>query len=69
MLRHLLYMAAMAASKTALWKPTYKILRNRGLKSTQALVVLARRIARIAFAMSRSGQLFNPQRLNQPIAA
>ena len=69
MLRHLLYMAAMAASKTALWKPAYKILRNRGLKSTQALVVLARRIARIAFAMSRSGQLFDPQRLNQPIAA
>lgn len=69
MLRHLLYMAAMSASKTALWKPAYKALRNRGLASTQALVVLARRIARIAFAMFHSGQPFEPQRLRQHVAA
>ena len=68
MLRHLLYLAAMSASKTALWKPAYKALRERGLKSTEALVVLARRIARIAFAMARSGQPFERQRL-QSVAA
>jgi transposase len=69
MLRHLLYLAAMSASKTALWKPAYKALRDRGLQSTEALVVLARRIARVAFAMACSGQPFDPLRLKQPIAA
>jgi transposase len=69
MLRHLLYLAAMSASKTTLWKPVYKALRDRGLESTEALVVLARRIARIAFAMSRSGQPFDPQFLKQAGAA
>ena len=69
MLRHLLFMAAMSASKTALWKPAYKALRDRGLKSTEALVVLARRIARIAFAIARSGQPFDPQRLKHLAAA
>jgi transposase len=69
MLRHLLFMAAMSASKTALWKPTYAALRQRGLASTQALVVLARRIARVAFAMFHSGQPFNPLRLQLASAA
>jgi transposase len=69
MLRHLLFMAAMSASKTSLWKPIYAALRQRGLASTQALVVLARRIARIAFAMFHSGQPFNPQRLQLSSAA
>lgn len=63
MLRHLLFMAAMSASKTNLWKPAYRSLRDRGLASTAALVVIARRIARIAFAMFQSGQPFNPERL------
>jgi len=69
MLRHLLYLAAMSASKTTLWKPVYKALRDRGLESTEALVVLARRIARIAFAISRSGQPFDPKFLKQAGAA
>ena len=63
MLRYLLFMAAMAASKTRLWNPAYRALRQRGLASTEAFVILARRIARIAFAIFRSGQPFDPTRL------
>lgn len=62
MLRHLLYLSAMSAVKTNAWKPIYAQLRKR-LKSTEALVVIARRIARIAFAMFRTGELFDANRL------
>lgn len=65
MLRHLLYMAAMSASKTGLFKPAYQALRARGLRTTEAFVVISRRIARIAFALFRSGQPFDPARLAQ----
>jgi len=64
MLRHLLFMGAMSAIKTALYKPMYRALRDRGLETTQALVVVARRIARIAFAMFKTGQPFDPSRLS-----
>ena len=63
MLRHLLFMGAMSAIKTPLYKPQYRALRDRGLQTTQALVVVARRIARIAFAMFNTGEVFDPQRL------
>jgi transposase len=63
MLRHLLHLAAMSASKTRLWKPAYLALRARGLHTTEAFVVIARRLARIAFAIFRSGQPFDPNRL------
>jgi transposase len=69
MLRHLLHLAAMSASKTRLWKPAYQALRARGLHTTEAFVVIARRIARIAFAMFRSGQPFDPARLVKTPAA
>jgi transposase len=62
MLRHLLYMGAMSAIKTALYRPIYQELRKR-LESTEALVVIARRIARIAFAMFKTGAAFDPKRL------
>ena len=64
MLRHLLFMSAMSAIKTALYKPMYRALRDRGLQTTQALVVVARRIARIAFAMFKTGEVFDPRRLS-----
>lgn len=66
MLRHLLHMAAMSASKTGLFKPAYQALLARGLRTTEAFVVISRRIARIAFALFRSGQPFDPARLALP---
>ena len=62
LLRCLLYNAGMAASNSKLFKPLYTQLRARGLQSTEAIVILARKIARIAFALYKSGQTFDAQR-------
>jgi len=59
MLRCLLYNGAMAAARSKLFKPMYTQLRDRGLQSTEAIVVLARKLARIAFAIYKSGDTFN----------
>lgn len=65
-LRCLLYNAGMAAARSKLFKPTYQQLRARGLQSTEAIVILARKLARIAFALYQSGQTFDPQRHVKP---
>ncbi len=62
-LRRLLYIAALAGSKSPIWKPTYERHRARGLSSTAALVVLARRIARVAWAVHYHQTEFDPTRL------
>lgn len=50
-LRRLLYNCAQAAAKTAVWKPYYQALRAREFSATQALVILARKLLRIAFSL------------------
>lgn len=62
LLRCLLYNAGMAAARSKLFKNTYLQLRERGLQSTEAIVILARKLARIAFALYRSEQPFDAQR-------
>lgn len=62
-LRRQLYLCAMAATRSALFRPMYEALKGRGLPSTAALVVLARKLLRIAFAVWRSGQTFEPSKL------
>jgi transposase len=62
LLRCLLYNAGMAAARSKLFKPTYLQLRDRGLQSTEAIVILARKLARIAFALYQSGTTFDAQR-------
>ena len=64
-LRRLLYLAAMAAAKTKIWKPLYQHYRARGLSSTAALVVLARRIARTAWSIYTHKTEFDAQRLTK----
>ena len=59
-LRRLLYNAAMSAAKTKLWKPVYERERQKGLPTTAALNVLARKILRIAFALFKKATSFNP---------
>lgn len=61
-IRRQMYLAAMSACHTKTFAATYKALRERGLKTTEALVVLARKLLRIAFAVWRSGKPFEPQR-------
>jgi transposase len=67
-LRRLLYTAAMSASNSKLWRPIYQRFLARGFASTQALVAIARKLARIAFSMLRHGLDFQPQRLQNPCA-
>jgi transposase len=62
LLRCLLYNAGMAAANSMLFKPVYKQLRERGLQTTEAIVILARKIARIAFALYKSGECFDAQK-------
>ena len=62
LLRCLLYNAGMAAANSRLLKPVYKQLRERGLQTTEAIVILARKIARIAFALYKSNHCFDAQK-------
>jgi transposase len=62
-LRRLLYIAAMAAVKTKLWKPIYEHYRAKGLSTTAALVVIARRIARTAWSVYTHKTDFDPKRV------
>ena len=67
-LRRLLYMAAMSASKTKLWKPFYERYRARGLSSTATLVILARKLARIAFSIVKHSIPFRPELIQSACA-
>ncbi len=58
--RRLLFTAGMAAAKSRRWKAQYEQYRARGLATTEAVLLLARKILRIAFAMYRSGESFRP---------
>jgi transposase len=61
-LRRLLYLAAMASAKTKAWKAFYEHQRTKGLSRIEALVVLARRIARTAWSIYTHKTEFNPER-------
>jgi transposase len=62
LLRCLLYTAGMAAANSKVFRPVYLQLRQRGLQTTEAIVILARKIARIAFALYKSGDVFDAQK-------
>jgi transposase len=59
-LRRLLFNAAMSASRTHTWQHIYQRERDKGLSSTAALVVLARKLVRVAFSLFKSGSVFDP---------
>jgi transposase len=60
-LRRLLFLAAMAARRSSTWAGFYERLLARGLKTTQAMVALARKIARVAFALLKNGSEYEPR--------
>lgn len=62
-LRRLLFLAAMNWSKSKQGRPLYEHYRQRGLPTTAALVVLARKLARIAYALHKHGTTFDMARL------
>ena len=63
--RRLIYLAAQSASKTALFSPLYRSLLDKGFATTEAIVIIARKLLRIAFAVWTTGQPFNPQKVGK----
>lgn len=59
-LRRLLHNAAMAARRSTTWEPFYQRYIQRGLAPTQALVILARKLARVAFALLKNQSTYQP---------
>lgn len=61
-LRRLLYLAAMQAARSATWCVFYQRYRDRGFTKIQSLVVLARKLARVAFALLKNQSTYQPRR-------
>ena len=59
-LRRLAHNAAMAACRSPIWKPFYESYLARGLAKTQALVILARKLCRVAFALMKNQSEYQP---------
>lgn len=60
-LRRLLYCAAMAAARSATWKPFYDACRSRGLSPIQTYVALGRKLLRIAFSLLKNETRYAPR--------
>jgi transposase len=58
--RRLAYNAAMAACRSVKWKPFYESYLARGFSKTQALVALARKLCRVAFALMKNQSEYQP---------
>jgi transposase len=59
-LRRLAHNAAMAACRSPVWRPYYESYLARGLAKTQALVILARKLCRVAFALMKNQSEYQP---------
>lgn len=59
LLRRQMWLVGFTASHSKALKPLYQALRARGLSTTAAIVVLARKLLRVAFAVWRSKQAFD----------
>jgi transposase len=62
--RRLLYNAAMSASRPPAWRAVYERELAKGLPRTAALVVLARKLVRVAFSLFKSSSMFDPGRVS-----
>lgn len=61
--RRILFNCARSASRTKLWRPYYLAQRTKGFSTTAATVILARKMLRVAFAVYKNKQPFDPNRL------
>lgn len=61
-LRHVLYLAAMGSFRCA-WRETYDSYRKRGLKHTETLCIISRKILRTAVALLKKRKTFDPEYL------
>jgi len=61
--RSMLYTCALSAASSKAWKPVYEHILAKGLTRVQALVCLARKIARTAWSIYTHKTEFQPERL------
>ncbi len=59
--RRLLFNAAKSAARTTAWRAHYQRERDKGLSTTAAFNILARKLVRVAFSLFKSNQFFSPQ--------
>lgn len=62
-LRRMMYLAAFAASHSKALGSLYKSLRAKGFAATQALIILARKLLRVAWAVWRTGKAFDASQI------
>lgn len=63
--RRLIYLAAQSACKTKLFAPIYRALLGKGFSTTEAILIIARKLLRIAFALWTTGTSFDPQKVGK----
>lgn len=63
LLRRQMYLAGFAASHSKALKPLYQSIRAKGFATTEALVILGRKLLRVAFAVWKGTAVFDPARL------
>jgi transposase len=63
--RRLLFTAGMAAAKSNMWKPVYEHYRKLGWSTTATILILARKILRIAFSIYKTGLSFDPNLMSK----
>jgi transposase len=63
-MRRVLFNCARSAAKTTTWRPYYELQRAKGLSSTAATVILARKMVRVAFALCKHEQPFDRGYIN-----
>jgi transposase len=68
-IRRLLYNAAMSGCKDSHWKPYYQSLRDRGFSGTAALMILARKMVRVCYALLEKQVSFDPGKRKLPCNA
>jgi transposase len=68
-IRRLLYNAAMAGCRNPHWNPYYQSLRDRGISGTAALMILARKMVRVCYALLQQQVSFDPGMRKSPCAA
>lgn len=62
-LRRAMYLAAFAASHSKALGAVYRALRDKGFATTESLIILARKLLRVAWAVWRSGKTFDASRI------
>lgn len=60
-LRRQMYLAALSAAHSKALGPLYRSIKAKGFKPTQALVILARKLLRVAWAIWKSRKPFDPK--------